>query len=114
MRDMNRLIGSGGTVKKQHLKGHNVIIVSDGLETGFQLDLAIEFLKPINSRKNNSCSTVCKRKSSRQNACFGRRPLLSKRSFRLHKHQSLLRPEAKCQAKKIYIKAIDKIILNWR
>jgi len=47
MRDMNRLVGMGGTVKKSLLRGHHVIIVSDGLENGFQLDLAAEFLKPI-------------------------------------------------------------------
>lgn len=47
MRDMNRMVGMGGTVKKSMLRGHHVIIVSDGLENGFQLDLAAEFLKPI-------------------------------------------------------------------
>jgi len=47
MRDMNRLVGMGGTVKKSMLKGRHVIIVSDGLDNGFQLDLASEFLKPI-------------------------------------------------------------------
>lgn len=47
MRDMNRLVGMGGTVKKSMLRGHHVIIVSDGLDNGFQLDLAAEFLKPI-------------------------------------------------------------------
>jgi len=48
MRDMNRLVGMGGTVKKNFLKGHHIIIVSDGLPSGFHLDLAAEFLKPIN------------------------------------------------------------------
>jgi predicted phosphoribosyltransferase len=47
MHDMNQLVGSGGTVNKELLKGHNVIVVSDGLKTGFGFDLAVEFLKPI-------------------------------------------------------------------
>lgn len=47
MHNMNRLVGSGGTIKRELLKGQNVIIVSDGLKTGFELDLATQFLKPI-------------------------------------------------------------------
>lgn len=47
MHDMNRLLGAGGTIGKELLKGHNVILVADGLKTGFPVDLAAEFLKPI-------------------------------------------------------------------
>lgn len=47
MHDLNHLVGGPGTVDKNLLKGHNVIIVSDGLKTGFAVDLAVEFLKPI-------------------------------------------------------------------
>lgn len=47
MHDINRLLGGGGVIDKRLLKGHNVILVSDGLKTGFELDLAAEFLKPI-------------------------------------------------------------------
>lgn len=47
MHDLNQLVGSGGTVSKKLLKGHNIIVVSDGLKSGFPVDLAVEFLKPI-------------------------------------------------------------------
>lgn len=47
MHDMNQLLGAGGTIDRSLLKGHNVIIVTDGLKTGFPVDLAAEFLKPI-------------------------------------------------------------------
>ncbi len=47
MHDMNRLLGTGGMIRTSLIKGHNVILVSDGLESGFVLDLAAEFLKPI-------------------------------------------------------------------
>jgi predicted phosphoribosyltransferase len=47
MHDMNHLVGSGGTINRQLLRGHNVIVVSDGFKTGFPIDLAAEFLKPI-------------------------------------------------------------------
>jgi predicted phosphoribosyltransferase len=33
------------------LRGHTVILVSDGLSNGFSLDLAAQFLKPINTKK---------------------------------------------------------------
>lgn len=51
MHDMNQLLGSGGTIDRNLLIGRNVIIVSDGLKTGFPVDLAAEFLKPIAIKK---------------------------------------------------------------
>jgi predicted phosphoribosyltransferase len=51
MHDLNSLIGTAGTTKKELLKGHNIIVVSDGLKTGFLVDLAVEFLKPIEREK---------------------------------------------------------------
>lgn len=47
MYDMNNLLGDSGVINKNLLKGHNVIVVSDGLKSSFPLDLAAEFLKPI-------------------------------------------------------------------
>ncbi|MGH7195230.1 MAG: phosphoribosyltransferase [Candidatus Saccharimonadales bacterium] len=49
--EMNRLIGDGGLISKDLLKGHNVILVSDGLKSGFSLDVAADFLKPISIEK---------------------------------------------------------------
>ena len=47
MHELNRLVGQGGVMQKELLKAHNVIVVSDGLKTGFPLDLVAEYLKPI-------------------------------------------------------------------
>jgi len=47
MHDLNRLVGTSGTINRELLAGHNIIVVSDGLKTGFLVDLAVEFLKPI-------------------------------------------------------------------
>ncbi len=47
MHDMNRLLGTGGMIDKKLLRGNNIILASDGLKSGFALDLAAEFLKPI-------------------------------------------------------------------
>lgn len=47
MHSLNQLLGAGGTINKQILKGRHIILVADGLKTGFELDIAAEFLKPI-------------------------------------------------------------------
>lgn len=47
MHEMNELVGGAGLISKKLLREHNVILVSDGLKTGFAIDLAVEFLKPI-------------------------------------------------------------------
>ena len=47
MHNLNHLAGKGGTINKGLLAGHNIIVASDGLKTGFPVDLVAEFLKPI-------------------------------------------------------------------
>lgn len=51
MQDIHRLEGRGGLIRKDLLKDHNVILVSDGLPNGFSLDIATQFLKPIDTAK---------------------------------------------------------------
>ncbi len=47
LQEMHRLIGKGGLIRKDLLRGRTVILVNDGLSNGFALDIAAEFLKPI-------------------------------------------------------------------
>lgn len=47
MHELNRIIGSGNTVDKRLLTGRNIILVSDGLASGFAIDLAAAFLKTV-------------------------------------------------------------------
>jgi len=49
--EMNRLVGRGGLIRRDLLRDHTVILVSDGLSNGFSLDIAAEFLKPIHTKK---------------------------------------------------------------
>lgn len=49
LQDMQRLMGRGGLIRKDLLRDHVVILVSDGLSNGFSLDVAAEFLKPIHT-----------------------------------------------------------------
>ncbi len=51
MHEMHRLMGRGGLIRKDLLREHTVILVSDGLANGFSLDIAAEFLKPIRMQR---------------------------------------------------------------
>lgn len=44
---LNRAAGDGRTIDKRLLEGQNVIVVSDGLASGFAFDVAVAFLKPV-------------------------------------------------------------------
>lgn len=45
--EMNELIGQGGVLAPNMLRNRTVIVVSDGLNNGFSMHAAAEFLKPI-------------------------------------------------------------------
>lgn len=51
MSSMQRLLGNGGVVRKDLLRGHVIILVADALRTPFGLELAAEYLKPIEYTK---------------------------------------------------------------
>ncbi len=44
---INRLLGDGGLINNDMLRDHTVILVSDGLDNGASVDVAVDFLKPI-------------------------------------------------------------------
>lgn len=48
---INRIVGKDGEIKKELLKRHIIILVSDGLGNGLSLDVAADFLKPIKAAK---------------------------------------------------------------
>lgn len=48
---INRLLGDGGLIDSAMLMDHVVILVSDGLESGASLDVAVDFLKPIRIKR---------------------------------------------------------------
>jgi putative phosphoribosyl transferase len=49
--EMHRLLGGGGLIRKDVLEDKVIILVSDGLSSGFSLDVAAEFLKTIKYKK---------------------------------------------------------------
>jgi len=48
---INRLLGDGGLISNDMLRDHVVILVTDGLDTGASLDVAVEFMKPIRIKR---------------------------------------------------------------
>lgn len=48
---MHRQLGKGGLIRKDLVREHTVILVSDGLQDGFLLDVAIQYLKPIHTKR---------------------------------------------------------------
>lgn len=48
---INRLLGSGGIADEQMLRGHTIIVVSDGLVNGASLDAVADYLKPIRVKR---------------------------------------------------------------
>lgn len=48
---LNRLLGDGGLINNDMLRDRIVILVSDGLDSGASLDVAVDFLKPIRIKR---------------------------------------------------------------
>jgi predicted phosphoribosyltransferase len=48
---INRMLGDGGDIDPEALRGRNVILVSDGLSSGTMLDATIEWLKPVRAER---------------------------------------------------------------
>lgn len=51
MHELNRLLGDGGLIREDLLRGRNIIVVSDGLSDALLLDSVADFLKPIKTDK---------------------------------------------------------------
>jgi len=51
MHHLHQLLGSEGEIKRDMLRRHVVILVADGLNNGFSIDVAADFLKPIKMKR---------------------------------------------------------------
>lgn len=49
--ELNRLLSDGGLIDADILKDRNIILVADGFISGMSLDSAMQFLKPIKSKR---------------------------------------------------------------
>jgi len=48
---INRLLGDGGLISEDLLRDRTIILVSDGIDNGASIDVAMDFLKPIRTKK---------------------------------------------------------------
>lgn len=48
---INRLLGDGGVIDLELLRDRVVILVADGIDDGAAMDAALDFLKPVRTRK---------------------------------------------------------------
>jgi len=48
---MNKLLGQGGIIRPELLRGRNIIVTTDGLTSGFSLLAAADYLKPIQVKR---------------------------------------------------------------
>jgi predicted phosphoribosyltransferase len=51
LRVMHQMLSSNDLISHELLKNRNVILVSDGMSSGFSIDLALEYLKPVPVKK---------------------------------------------------------------
>ena len=51
LHQLHLLLGKHGEIKRDRLRHHNIILVSDGLNNGFSISIAVNFIKTINYRK---------------------------------------------------------------
>lgn len=51
MHQLNRMVGKDGEIDKHMLRNHIVVVVSDGLSSGFSLDIAASYLKTVAIKK---------------------------------------------------------------
>jgi len=51
LHNLHSLLGHGGEINRHLLQHHVVILVSDGLASGFSLDVAADYLKPVKTKR---------------------------------------------------------------
>jgi len=49
--EMHKIVSAAGVIRQDLLEHKNVILVSDGLSSGFSLDVAMAYLKPLETKK---------------------------------------------------------------
>lgn len=113
MMRINRLLGDGGLVNKDLLRGRNIILVSDGFYDAASLDVALDFLKPINIKKLIVATPTASIKSiDRLHVTADELCILDvKSNFMGIDHYY---DENKVPSHEETVKKINDIILNWR
>ncbi|MCA9332999.1 hypothetical protein KDA00_03950 [Candidatus Saccharibacteria bacterium] len=51
LHELHSLLGADGEINRDYLQRHIIILTADGFQSGFSIDVAADFLKPVNSKK---------------------------------------------------------------
>lgn len=113
IQDLQHLIGSGGIIRKDLIKGRNIIIVSDGFQSGFTLDIALEYLKPVAIKKVIVATPLASVKA------VDRMHVLADDIYVLSVIENYISTEHYYDKQDIpdhdtIIETIEKVILNWK
>lgn len=113
MQDMQRLVGEGGLIRRDLLKGRNIIIVSDGLKSAFTLDIAVQYLKPVAIKKLIVAVPLASLKT------VDRMHILADELYCLSVVEDYISTDHYYETQDIpdhdkVIETIEKIILNWQ
>jgi putative phosphoribosyl transferase len=111
--DMQQLIGAGGLIRRDLLKGCNIIIVSDGLKSAFTLDIAMQYLKPVAVKKIIVATPLASLKA------VDRMHILADEIYCLSVVEDFIDTPHYFETQDVpdhdkVIETIEKIILNWK
>lgn len=110
---MNRLLGDGGIIDRELLKERVVIIVSDGIDNGAAIDVAVDYLKSVKIKRLVIASpTASVQAVDKLHVLADELHILDvKENFMGANHYYEIN---EIPSKEDTIKKINQIILNWR
>jgi len=111
--DMQQLIGEGGLIRRDLLRGRDIIIVSDGLKSAFTLDIAMQYLKPVAIKKIIVATPLASLKT------VDRMHILADEIYCLSVVEDYIDTDHYYDTQDVpshdkVIEIIEKIILNWK
>ena len=112
-RRMNRLIGDSGIIDRELLKERVVILVSDGIDNGATIDVAVDYLKSVKIKKLVIASpTASVQAVDKLHVLADELQILDvKENFMTPNHYY---ENNTIPSREDTIKKINQIILNWR
>jgi len=111
--EMQQMIGPGGLIRRDLLKGCNIIIVSDGLKSAFTLDIAMQYLKPVAVKNIIVATPLASLKA------VDRMHILADEIYCLNVVEDFISTDHYYDTQDVpshekVIETIEKIILNWK
>lgn len=113
MQDLQRLQGRGSLIRRDLIRDRTVILVSDGFSNGFSLDIAVEFLKPIEIKKLVVATPIASVKA------VDRMHILADEIFCLSVVEDYISTDHYYDTQDVpahdrIVQAIERIVANWK